>query len=626
MHYKSTLLVGCAVLLSAGAAQAGELQLTARNVNNVNPATGVPTAGAVEMDTDWVAVPQFPDTDQVTVESEDIVLSAARDFAGGKFMPAHWEVNLDDKIPSLNIVPGNANVIVRIALSGSSNPTWKQSFSPAEIVRAGGDNVNSQGAFGSLVAAGGNTATFSFDAAEGGETDIGFVLPVALNDCGDFIVTVTLSDPDLPGADRTATETLATCGPDSAFISNFVSPKDLKVDYALNNPFELFLVEDGRSGKGIELSDREDFGIIDFKVKNALFTLKAKSSDPSRRYVDAREIEDYTITFDFKDTSGLAGIRVFGTPGNTCPGTLYTPNASNQIVIFMTGAQVIDCFGLDGTDVGETIGLNGKQLGTALLQIFSSEDEPIKQQDISFVQEIDLLASPASLPAGETAANAMLSAAGNVIDANGETDAFRIVRAGLNFGPFDWSTSEGQVNSVFRASALPKLEQRDQHGNVVRGTVEGLTAYRGAIFVDHSSKGVEGACEFDVTGQVVNHEILFTRSLVSQILSGAAPATHCAGNTDLNNFGRADLTFTWFIPVEESQETDMDRLLNTNGVFASYGDNANDAFSLKARSCDPGRFGPHVANNLSGFAADALTLICGLGASNADIDDLFNIN
>jgi hypothetical protein len=619
------LLASCAVALSAGAASAGELRLTGRNVNNVNPLTGVPTAGAVEMDTDYLNVPQFPDTDQVTVESGNIVLSPARDFAGGKFMPAHWEVNLDDLISTLNIVPGNNNMIVQIDLSGTSNPTWKQSFSPAEIVRAGEDNVNSQGAFGARVNAGGTTARFSFDAAEAGETDIGFVLPVALNDCGTFVVKVTLSDPDLPGADRAAEATLATCGMESTFISNFVSPKDLKVDYALQHPFELFLVADGLTGKGADLSPHEDFGIIDFKVKNALFTLKAKSSQHVARYVDGREIEDYSIRFQFKDTRGLAGIRIYGEPGKTCPGTVFTPAPDNSITVFLTGSQVVSCFGLDGTDVGEGIGLGGKQFGTALLRIYSNELDPIKQQDVSFDQEIDLLASPADLPAGEDASNAMLSAAGNVIEANDEIDAFRIIRSGLNFGPFDWSTSEGLVNSVYRVSALPKLEARDQHGNLVRGTIEGLTAYRGAILVDHSSKGVAGACEFDVTGTIVNHEMLFTRTLVQDILSGAAPATHCAGNTDLNNFGRADLTFTWFIPVEASQETDMDRLLNTNGVFASYGDNSNDAFSLKARSCDSGRFGPHVANNLSGRAADVLTFLCGLGASSADIDDYFAV-
>ena len=45
-------------------------------------------------------------------------------------------------------------------------------------------------------------------------------------------------------------------------------------------------------------------------------------------------------------------------------------------------------------------------------------------------------------------------------------------------------------------------------------------------------------------------------------------------------------------------------------MFADYGDNGNDSNSIKARSCDSGRFGPHVANNLSGAQADILLALC----------------
>lgn len=616
MRFKSLYLAAGASALMASSAFAGELQLTVRNVNNLD-AGGNTSAANVEMDTDEIAVPTFPDSNQVTVESA-IVLSESRDFSGAKFMPAHIEVNLDDRVSTLNIVPGNANQVVRIDLSGSANPTFKQSFSPAEIVRAGGDNVSSQGAFGALTNAGATTSTFVLDAAEPGETDVGFVLPVAINDCGNVVVTITLSDPALPGVTRSASTTVATCGNDAVFIANFVTPKDLKVDYDLDAPFEYFLVPDGFSGKGFATSAYADFGLIDFKVKNALFTVKAKSNNPGVRFIDAREIASYSITFSFVDSTGIDGISLYAQEDNDCPeGNFGFTPGTNDIEVELTGSQVISCFGLDGTDEDEEIGLGGVQKGTVLLYIHSELDGPIATQDIDVSSHvIDLVMSPSPLPAGETSSNAMLRESATVIETNTQDDAFRIVRDGLNFGPFDWATAPGlPVQSFFRVSGLPKLEERDQHGNVVRGTVEGLTRYAGSLFLNHSSKGVEGACEFDLTDQIVagHGELIITPQLVADILQGDFGP--CAGSAFLDNFQRADFTFTWFIPTEEALETDMDRLLATGSVFADYGDNGNDAFSLKARSCDSGRFGPHVANNLSGLAADVLTFLCGLGDS-----------
>ncbi|NJM34750.1 MAG: hypothetical protein HC850_08605 [Rhodomicrobium sp.] len=109
-----------------------------------------------------------------------------------------------------------------------------------------------------------------------------------------------------------------------------------------------------------------------------------------------------------------------------------------------------------------------------------------------------------------------------------------------------------------------------------------------------------------VDSQVVNGEYLLTSQRINDLLAGR-------GMPDAADWGRADLTFTFFVPGDLGIKMDMDRLMNTNGVLSSYGDNANDGFSLKARSCDDGRFGPHVANKLDPRFTATLTYICGLG-------------
>ncbi|MEO1014870.1 MAG: hypothetical protein AAFX08_06730 [Pseudomonadota bacterium] len=647
MRLKTTLLSGCAVLFCATAAHAGELQANIQNINNF---TGTGAGGVnpvLEMDTDLAPNPQFPDTDRTTVETGPVELSEARDFnvALGKYMPAHFEVNLDDIVPDLNIVPGNNNMIITIDLTGPAQ--WKQDFSPAEIIRAGEDDVDSQGAFGSLIKAGEKTATFSFDAAEGGETDIGFMLPIALTECAATFVQFTITDPDLPGQARSLEQPLqlTSCGEDAVFISNFISPKDLEVDYDLEDPFELFLDDvqfPGDSSKGVGLFVDDDFGVIDFKVKNALFSLKAKdllsAGERTFRYVDASDIATYSIGFEFKDATGIAGVG-FTTPGCPAgpgPSGVYPP-INDVVTITMTGAEVISCFDLDQS----TIGPNGKQEGAALLFILSAQNGAIKTQDVDVVNySIVLDETPGFTgaqvqdPEGDPSPRAMLSADGNVIETlvnyeedNGE-DAFRIVRSGLIFGPFDWvnDNNNRESKSAFRVTGLPKLEDRDEHGNVKAGTVEGLTEYRGAVILNKSSKGIEGACEFTVREDLIEHgETVIYGGALDEILSGGGARftdVHCAGPLGMEDFGRADVTWTWFVPVEESQEADMDRLLwNPElGVAADYGDNGNDGFSLKARSCDSGRFGPHTANNLSETAADLLTFVCGLGASVADDD------
>ena len=91
-----------------------------------------------------------------------------------------------------------------------------------------------------------------------------------------------------------------------------------------------------------------------------------------------------------------------------------------------------------------------------------------------------------------------------------------------------------------------------------------------------------------------------------------------AGMPNNAEFGRADMTFTFYVGGKDGLKMDMDRLLASNGTWADYGDNGNDGFSLKARSCDDGRFGPHVANKLDPDFKNFLTGVCSIGELERD--------
>ena len=340
--------------------------------------------------------------------------------------------------------------------------------------------------------------------------------------------------------------------------------------------------------------------MVDIKVENDRFDTKGKVwPDGPRRapLVDIRDIESYLLQLQFEDLTGIESVVFICEDDSELSPAIPTTYEDDIVTIELSGDEINDCFErVDSTGIRP----DGMQTFTAPLKIMSSEDAPIVTQSVDLIEHSVLFDQSLD-------GNPMFQMSRVNLD-NDIEDAFRIVRSGLNFGAFDWSTSEGQVNSVFRVSGLPELDA----DGLIPGTT--LAGYRGIVFVDNSSKGNNGFCEFDMTDFVTAGESLFTQARLQRILNeDPAFGASCSGGSSVNDFGRADLTFSWYLPTSLGDKVDMDRLLNTGGVFAGYGDNGNDAFSLKARSCDAGRFGPHVANNLSGPAADLLTDICGLG-------------
>jgi len=635
MKLKKFMMAGAASMLFAGAATAGEIKVEVTNVNSTG-FNGVQEDANIEMDTDEGS--QSPGAlGAVTVEEAGFALSSFRDLSGDKSAPAHFEIDIREVLVPANpfaadpLVFANDNsTFVEISLSGPGE--WKAVVSPNALIRDGSDNIESNSATGARTAVGGTDLAFTVDADGDGENALGVVLPINITSCSDepLVASVTITTANngnnpftFPTTDVTLLE---ACDTTDNFISNVLTPVDLTLDFETDVPFSNFLVPSGDAGKGLERSLHATVGFIDLKVKNRLHSLKAKSdasddADPENRYIDITDVESYDFTVAFKDTTGIANVGLsndlLGTGTDSCNqadsfGTLD----GNDFVFSVSQETLIDCFGFEEVDPDELL-----QKGTALINVYSSGIESIKTQDVDIInQQFDMIMNSGFEAIGpDDDLTAMITPV--VVFENIE-DAFRIVRTGINFGPFDWSTETGSfVNSFYRLSGFPATEERDEHGEVVFGTVEGLTEIGGAVLVDNSSRGVKGVCEFTLEGinadAAAQHEFLFSTAVVADILRGEFG--HCAGTAgDMAEFGRADLTFTFFIPESEAGSLDMDRLLFTGGVFASYGDNSNDAFSLKARSCDTGRFGPHVANNLSGDAADVLTLICSLGAIEID--------
>ncbi|MEM9168729.1 MAG: hypothetical protein AAGC56_03670 [Pseudomonadota bacterium] len=549
--------------------------------------------------------------DDPTVNSSPIQLTDNRIYnADDKRHLTHVEVDLfvDDSgdlgFPEFN---GEERLRIDINLNGTSGPEWKKTGSPNTIVRAGRDDLYSESAVG-LVNENGNNSIGQFVDGESGtaffltphnnsEAALGFSLPVALTDCGTFSVSIQTTETEgnfnNPRGDDTST--ITECAGDS--VSGFVmTPLDLTVDIGEEDPFELFLAPDGASGKGFQLSNMSPFGSIQLEVENDVFDLKAKSladidagvaNDP--RYVDVLDIQEYKIVLGFEDLSGIGSVTIECDGGGSEAATLDV--GADTATWTLSGAEIVACFAFEGDAI---IDDGNSQTYTGEFKIMSSEDAPIVTQHVDLIEHSVLFDQTLD-------GNPMWQLTPVQLE-EAQEDIFRIVRSGLNFGPFDWSTSEGMVNSVFRVSGLPELGPQPDD-------LPEIDAYEGIIFIGNSSKGKKGFCEFEADF-IVHGEGLFTKARLAEILSDDA---NCKGDSALEDFGRADLTFSWYVPLAIGDQVDMDRLLNTNSTFAGYGDNGNDAFSLKARSCDAGRFGPHVANNLSGTAADILTFVCGLG-------------
>lgn len=482
-----------------------------------------------------------------------------------------------------------------ISVGGSADPWFKEDVNCANAIRSGSDQVfslsaNNVGANGGITA-GTNSASCNVTIQQGGnglspDRTIGWVLPIEIKNCVDgaeLIVAMTVRRED-PVTDEVTVDDIehpiAVCK--DSVKADFAG-SDLKIDYFTD--FRSFLV-----GEEHEPALYATVGRVFLDLHHTLVDLKEEDKNSHTNVFDVSDVASWDIVFGFDDLQGIKDMCIEGEFTDVCADQL--DYVLDEVRFFLTNQEIRDLFGLEtanGFDKG------GKDEGFAAditLHAFGPNSSnpnngPIDHQLVVVSSSEINLTPTACIPAH------CVKFFSPEIEGEGRLIA-DLQKTGISFGPNDWvADRNSMVQSVFRVTGIPK---------------ENVADLKGTITVENASDGKEFDAVYKVDYPdelVVNHELLLTPPLVTQLLADA-------GMPDAADWGRADLTFTFFVG-REGIKMDMDRLIFTNGVFTSFGDNANDATSLKARSCDDGRFGPHVANKVDPRFTGLLTFVCGLG-------------
>ncbi len=503
-----------------------------------------------------------------------------------------------------------------IEIGGSSDPWFKEDVNCVNALRAGSDNVESQASFtstgGQSIIAGENNAQCVVQVTEGaagvfGDRAIGWALPIAMKDCGDLIVSmdITRQDP-VSGAPNTVnvSHTIAVCEDSLDFSVEFGGSK---IDYFTD--FKSFLepIDDEPHVATLYA----DIGAVYASLYQNRVWLKADKADDNG-VVDYRDIDNLFVDIEFEDLTGIEDVQIDGRSADVLD------RINNVAAFVFSTAEVRDLFGIvdqlngDG-DFIKGAHVEGPKLPVTIHAFGPSVSKSTPGQGPIDHQEVILARAEFDLrPQKEDGVDSGLDCTGTAGDGGdvhdlgcvkftpeieGPYTLAGLDKTGVNFGPFDWTTgSSSTVRSYFRVTNLPKV---DGHG-VPYGPSNPL---KGHVQVENSSGGdaFKGIFKVDYTPFLTDHDLLLTPSRLDSLLEAG-------GMTNANSFGRADLTFTFY--VNDDGKADMDRLLNTGGVFADYGDNGNDSNSLKAQSCDAGRFGSHVPNKLDPEFVEELTLLC----------------
>ncbi len=579
MLRKTILITGSAVMALCGAmtaAHAGELKLKLRDVNvnrshddsktehidtnlgnDLNGTTGINTGG--------------PSVDKPFDGLTHVKIAEER--MGGQSNPIGGWYEIDifevEGLPTFTPVTG-----FEFELGGDVDAWFKEKVNCAAALRAGSDNVLSGPANGTGFNPGENTAICSVTTTQGpsvvDDSAIGWRLPIEIKNCVDgaeLLLKVTvyrqnafptlLPDP----APETITHPIAQCK-DS--IKTDFGGKDVKIDYYTD--FTSFLV-----GENHRPDRWANVGMIVIDLHHNLVDLKSPKSAKHLHHsvFDVSDIETWDLTFQFDNLRGIQNVCLHSRCADVMDYDL------DQARFSLTNSQIRSMFDIsaaNGHDKG------GKTIGTPVwinIHAFpeNSTDTnagPIDHQVISIVENAINLT-----PTECTAPHCVKFFSPEREDGG---DLAELKKTGINFGPFDWvAQPSALVKSYFRVTGIPK---------------ETVPDVKGLIIVENASNGkqFDGSYKVDFPDHLINnHELMLTPQMIGQILAD--------GGMPSSNWGRADLSFTFFVG-KEGLKMDMDRLLFTDGTFAPYGDNANDANSLKSRSCDDGRFGPHVANKL----------------------------
>ena len=482
------------------------------------------------------------------------------------------------------------------SLEGTADAWFKADVNCANAVRAGSDDIHSisaQTASGAdSFKKGANTAgctvtTSTLTNGNVADRAVGWTLPIETKECGDLVVKVVVTRADPTGGslvDETS-HRIQACD-DSLKSSWGYFP--VKIDYFAD--FRSFLIDpnyyDGKEEH--EASLWAHTGAVRFDIHNFLVDLKEDSKTSHTNVFDLSDIDHYELVVSFEDLTGLEYVSLW----NGYREEVATlDRVANTASWYLSRSDIEKQFCLDyrnGTNKGDKDKgcLNWFKIHAFGPRSSDPYNGPIDHQ-IAVVSESEFYLTPDNCT-GDHCVKFFSPEEEGV----GEQVA-QLNKTGIVFGPHDWvADNNSQVRSVFRVTGIPEVAD-----------------LKGHITVSNASDGAEfdGDYKVDyVDSQIVNGEYLMTSTRIRSLLAEA-------GMPDAADWGRADLEFVFYVPGKEGLKMDMDRLMITNGVFAPFGDNANDAFSLKARSCDDGRFGPHVANKVDPDFTYFLTGLCSVG-------------
>jgi|GEM_PF-4012234 len=554
-----------------------------------NPNTAGPT-GKRSIDKGWIHVVKETGT------FSHVAVADEREINENTPASGLYEVNLFEIESGSTFTP---TIRVEIQLSGDADPWFKEDANCIDVLRAGSDNVFSRAAFkpsaeqdaDGAIQADKNRAVCFISTTQTGsaaaDSAIGFALPIKTKACGDMVIDMTVTR-FVEGVGETGTETTGHLFQECKdSIDSYSGYYPTKVDYL--SDFRSFLV-DPNPHDDVEVHKASlwaNTGFLQFDIHHNLTDLKWEGKGDEENVFDVSDIDTYYLEVQFDDLTGIKDFKLGG-PGGM-PG--YLDRDNNVVYWELDEHQFAEKFCLGDTDNAK--GTTDEGCGQEFhLVAYGPKDGsiyngPIDHQELIISQsriyfddyETDGL-HPAPFLAYED------EQVGAVVG--------HILKTGINFGPFDWSTSVGSmVNSIYRLTGVPEELKGNLKGSVTLENVSNGPEYKGVWKVDYP----------DVTG---SHDLIITSGRLQQMLIDA-------GMPNDAQFGRADITFTLYVGGGAGFKLDMDRLLASNGTWADYGDNGNDGNSLKARSCDDGRFGPHVANKLDPRFQHYLTKVCGAG-------------
>ena len=611
----SVVVATCGAISLGSTAAAGDLKLRLHDVNvkceldtdytlhsdkdcnpDVNNSDGpqgqITPVGARSIDKGFAYFPDKPDFTHAVLADER--MGGADNPVGGLYEIDIYEISEGSTFVS-------DFTRFDIFLEGSALPMFKEDLNCVNALRAGSDSIHSLAAAtaagGQKILTGETEANCLVNTQEGQaglspDTAVGFALPIETKACGDLTVRVIASDPDGFVATRETAHTIQTC--EDSIESKFAY-YPVKIDYAAD--FRSFLVDpnvyDGREEHVSTLWAH--VGWLKFNINHFLVDLKESNKNLHTNVFDVSDIAGYDLVVAFENLRGIEEVEIcnyaYCSSGtldrdtNTVSWSLNNTDVRNQFCL-----ETANGFNKGETDYGCLNWVKIHAWGDKSHNY--PEDGPIDHQ-IAVIAKSEFHLTPDNCTGAHCVKFFTPEEEGV-----GEQIA-QLDKTGIVFGPFDWSTDAGRsVVSWYRVTGIPK----------------DIVDLKGAIELTNVSQGEEykGLWKVDFPdANITNHDMIISPTMIEEMLIDA-------GMPNGANFGRADMTFTFYVGGKDGFKMDMDRLLRSNGTWTNYGDNGNDAFSLKARSCDDGRFGPHVANKLDPDFKNFLTGVCSIGELERD--------